>query len=251
MVTRSQQIEIELARLRRQAIEEAAAGGTSYSAVAEAIGLTRGRVSQIRSTGPAIERIMFGIGPLTIGYPLRPDPTDGRPLVAAEDVTSRDQLVDICESYGFVVHTTGIDPRQDWRPEGQDLIAICGPASSPTIATVLEGDPAIQFGRDNDGWYLHDLQTGDRWRSPMDADPAEQADVAYLGRIPFDDQRDLFLIAGLHTMGSLGAVHYLRHHLAQLHGQVGTARFSMLVRSTFDDDKTVTGSEAACQPLPH
>jgi hypothetical protein len=64
----------------------------SFSAVAAQLGLSKGRISQIRQSAPPVERRFFGVGPLTIAVPLRP--IEGRPLgaIAAEDSLSAETL---------------------------------------------------------------------------------------------------------------------------------------------------------------
>ncbi|MFC7660888.1 helix-turn-helix domain-containing protein [Pseudonocardia benzenivorans] len=57
---------MELARLRRAAIEEARDQlGGSYTEVAKAFGLTKGRITQIRNSAPPAHRAFFGVGPST------------------------------------------------------------------------------------------------------------------------------------------------------------------------------------------
>ena len=73
-----QQRAAELARLRREAIEEAHIGqGLTYTEIATALGITKGRVTQIRGGAPARERAFFGVGPVHVGVPLR-EGTDDR-----------------------------------------------------------------------------------------------------------------------------------------------------------------------------
>jgi hypothetical protein len=251
-ITESQQIEIELARLRREAIEEAAAAGHSYTAIAEEIGLTRGRVSQIRSDGPRLERVLFGVGPIDIGLPLRPIQGRDLPVVASEDIQARDNLVVLLEKLGFVVERVDVDPRLPWQPTAPDLVAVCGPKSSPTIVEVLENDPVLEFKADDEGrWGITDRVTGQQFLSPMDEPVPLNADIAYVGRIRFDDRRDLFLVAGVHAIGSLGAVHYLTSNLRNIYDQVGTRNFSMVIASEHNDRGEIKTSEAACLALPH
>lgn len=251
VMLRLQQTELEVSRLRRQAIELAAAGGMSYSEVARQVGLTRGRVSQIRSDAPPDERAFFGIGPLQLGVPLRRMPDRELPVVASEDLAAREGLSELLSTLAFHVEHIEIDPDDPWEPTGQDLAAICGPKSSPTIAKLLKADPALSFKPDKAGrWQLRAKQSKETFTSPMDDVNPSNTDVAYLGRIRFDDHRSLVLIAGVHAIGSLGAVHYLRTNLAALHHEVGDQPFSMVINSTHDGQQIVT-SEAACQPLVH
>ncbi len=251
VILRLQQTELEIARLRRQAIELAAAGGLSYSEVARQVGLTRGRVSQIRSDAPPEERQFFGIGPVQLGVPLRRMPERELPVVASEDLVARESLSELLSTLAFHVEHVEIDPVEDWEPAGSDLTAICGPKSSPTIGKLLDADPALAFEPDENGrWHLTDRKTGHRYSSAMDDANPSDSDVAYLGRIKFDNERSLVLIAGVHAIGSLGAVHYLRTNLAELHREVGTRNYSMVVTSTHDGQEILT-SEAACPPRIH
>lgn len=251
-LTRLKQEEIELGRLRRVAIEEAASSGLSYSEVARQVGVSRGRVSQIRADSAAAERAFFGIGPIGLAYPLRRIPGRTLPMVAEEDVRARDELQAMLTSFSFAVELDGIDPEQDWEPSQVDLVAICGPKSSPTIARVLTADPVLNFDLDDTGrWGIEERATGHRHLSAMDDAEPEASDIAYLGRIPFDERRSLLLIAGVHAMGSVGVIDYLVNHLADLYRQVGTSQFSMVIRSTYQPDGTITTSEPACPPLLH
>ena len=65
-----QQRSVELARLRKESIQRAQAEqGLSYAAVAAELGLSKGRIGQIRTGGPAIERAFFGVGPISVAVP--------------------------------------------------------------------------------------------------------------------------------------------------------------------------------------
>ncbi|EQD44079.1 RNA polymerase, sigma-24 subunit, ECF subfamily [mine drainage metagenome] len=58
--------------MRREAIEIAHdLYGLSYTQVASELGLTKGRISQIRTSAPPAERAFFGVGPVTIIVPER------------------------------------------------------------------------------------------------------------------------------------------------------------------------------------
>jgi len=83
----------------------------------------------------------------------------------------------------------------------------------------------------------------------MDDDADTWADVAYLGRVALSG-RPLLVIAGVHAIGSVGAVEYLSRHLADLYAEVGTKEFSMVIASDHDGD-TVLRSEALCPPRIH
>ena len=58
----AQQEVTELARLRRRVVQDLHAQGLSYAQIATKAGLSRGRIHQIRHTGPAPEGAFFGRG---------------------------------------------------------------------------------------------------------------------------------------------------------------------------------------------
>ena len=78
----AQQEVTELARLRRRVVQDLHAQGLSYAQIAEKAGLSRGRIHQIRHTGPAPEGAFLGAGAVTIVTPLRWDGAKKRPVVA-------------------------------------------------------------------------------------------------------------------------------------------------------------------------
>jgi hypothetical protein len=84
----------------------------------------------------------------------------------------------------------------------------------------------------------------------MDAvDAAEGRDIAYVGRLRVDDQ-PMIVIAGIHALGSVGAVDYLARNLPELYSTVGTENFSMVIGSAHDGD-VVLSSEALAGPCLH
>jgi len=60
----------------------------------------------------------------------------------------------------------------------------------------------------------------------------------------------MLLIAGVHALGSLGAVDWLVTHAAELYRRVGDGPFSMVTRSRHDGER-VLESEALCPARPH
>lgn len=243
---------IELARLRRQAMTRLRREqGMSYAAVAAEFGLSKGRIGQISQSGPPAERGMFGAGPVTVAIPLRQ--ADGRslPVVAGEDALSAERMTALLETLQFDVRQYRIPPGGEWSPSG-DVVAICGPGSSPSVTgRALASDPVLDFHlQASMRWAIEDRVTGDVFTSPLDDDaPDSTRDVAYVGRLPFDGQL-ILIVAGIHALGSIGAVDYLTRHLGELYETVGERPFSMVIGSTHDGD-TVTSSEALCPPRTH
>jgi hypothetical protein len=229
-----QQRAIELARLRRVAIEEAHRDhGMSFTEIAKALGVSKGRITQIKSGAPTAERAFFGVGPVAVGVPLRNGIDDRkRDYIDAADAAAQGQVEAILTGHTlassrFSIGADMIDP-----PAG-DVVVICGPKSAPIGADLLAKDPHLGMVRDGGRWWLEDRRTGRRYGSPTRDEPPEPADVAYLGRHR-EPGRIIVHIAGICSLGSLGAAHYLDANLADLWSELGDASFGMVVRCTYD-----------------
>jgi len=73
--------------------------------------VTKGRITQIRGSAPARERAFFGVGPVSIGIPLRYGVTDRqRPLIAAEDAKTGEEIARLLGGYGLAVSRFEIRP---------------------------------------------------------------------------------------------------------------------------------------------
>lgn len=244
-----QQRIIELARLRREAIRRLQEDeGLSYAAVAGELGLSKGRVGQITQSAPPPERGLFGVGPLTVAVPLRAGSDRERPVIASEDAIAYERLAAYLRDLNFPVQQQRIPPDGDWRPTG-DTVAICGPKSSPVSAAALAADPLLDFRQRDGRWEIADRRNGARWASPLDDDPASGRDIAYVGRLPVA-AGSMLLIAGVHALGSVGAVDYLVRHARTVHREVGDQPFSMVTVSRHDGEQ-VLESEVLCPPRPH
>lgn len=240
---------VELARLRKVAIDRAHDElGMSYTEVAARAGITKGRVTQIRKTAPPAERAFFGVGPVTVAVPLRLAGDRAHGVIALEDSTAAERLGETLEALSLAVEPYRIPVGGFWEPPA-DAVAICGPKSSSVIAEAIQADPFLTFEPDASGrWVITDRATGDTFVSPIDqGDPTR--DIAYVSRLRRPGGV-LLVIAGVHALGSVGAVEFIRQNLSELYGQVSDEPFSLVVASTFDGT-TVTETSPVWGPKLH
>lgn len=231
----AQQEVTELARLRRRLIQDLHAQGMSYAQIAAAAGLSRGRIHQIRHTGPAPEGAFLGTGSVTVVTPLRPDPSSDRTYVALDDLNTGKRLEELARTFDLSVDTdhVAVDGQIDLNRNG--LLVICGPRMSDAMRDSYDKDPVMAWERDEVGWLVRDTRTGEGYRSGQESDPQRPYDVGYLGRLPRPDGNGSILaIAGIHPEGSLGVVHLLTTDIGSLWGQVGGERFSVVVGTEYD-----------------
>ncbi|MFJ5922740.1 sigma-70 family RNA polymerase sigma factor [Kitasatospora sp. NPDC092948] len=231
---------VELSRVRREAIEEASAAGMSQTEIAALLGVSRGRVGQLASAGPAPERAFFGLGPMTVALGGKyeagkaPDQNPSE-VVTREDLKNYEHLRKLFASLKLDSDYEVVPPSGIVNLNREHLVVVCGPRLSPIIAQVLEGDDNLRFRKDR-AWHLVDLKTETEYRSPLDED-GTAGDVGYLARLPRLDGKGTFLyIAGIHSIGANGVVHYLENHLGELYRDVRTKRFSTLISCRYDPE---------------
>jgi cell division protein FtsL len=247
----AQQEVTELARLRRRVVQDLHAQGLSYAQIAAKAGLSRGRIHQIRHTGPAPEGTFLGSGAVTVATPLRRDDERGRTVVAVDDVSSGKRLEDLARSYGLAVTSEHVPVSGEIDLNRDGLVVVCGPRLSQDMWNAYAQDPALRWEKAEDGpWTVVDRLTGTVHRSGQDSDPARPYDIGYLGRLPRPDGKgSLLAIAGIHTQGSLGVVQLLASELNSLWGQVGDRRFSTLVGVEYDPETSEPRSVELVCPL--
>lgn len=228
----------ELARLRRRLIQDLHAQGLSYAQIGEAAGLSRGRIHQIRHTGPAPEGAFFGSGKITIATPLKREERQGRPVVAVEDVAAASRLDALARAFALDVETEHVPLGGDIDLNRPGLIVICGPRLSDVMGQAYDRDPVIRWERSDAGaWMLRDTRSGELYVSGLDDGSGRAQDVAYLGRLPRPDGNGTFLVfTGVHPPGTLGVVALLASDVGTLWGQVGAEPFSVVVGVDFDPD---------------
>ncbi|MGL5811242.1 MAG: sigma factor-like helix-turn-helix DNA-binding protein [Nocardioides sp.] len=248
LLTKYQQRAAELARLRREAIESAhRERGMSYTEIAAELGITKGRVTQIRTRAPQPERAFFGTGPITVGTPYRYHVADReQPVIAAEDADAADHLERLLSGLGFSLNRFRIEPDLGDLPDS-DAVVICGPKSAPVATRLIGQDPALRVIEADGLWWIRETQSGKRHGSPSDQSPPEQSDLAYVAR-HHGRRQTIVHIAGLHAIGSLGAAHYLAQQVGSLFREAGEHSMSCVVRS-HHDGLEITGSELMAGPF--
>lgn len=248
LLTECQSAITELARIRREVIDELRQHGMTQANVATALGLTRARISQLARTGPPPERAFLGSGVLTIAVALKKESEFGRPAVAQETVEATNRLQALARSVGLDSVVEYISPPGIFNLNRDDLVVMVGPWLSALVAQLLEADTALKFRKDDLGWHLVDLRADTLYRSPMDT--GENSCVGYLARLSRPDQQGTFLYAcGIHAMGLQGAIHYMENNLAQLYEEVHTRKFSVAIGSNFDPETRQVVESTRLTPL--
>ncbi|WP_433121978.1 sigma factor-like helix-turn-helix DNA-binding protein [Micromonospora sp. CA-246542] len=237
----------ELSRERRELFEGLLHNGMTQLQIAEALGMSRSRVSQLLSAGVRPERALLGSGRLTvaIGGKHETGRPDGKPLavLSAEALAAYDRLAELSRSVGLSADHEIVPPPGMVTLNRPNLIVLTSPRLLPFVGQVLEADEHLGFAVDERGWYLIDKNAGKEYRSPIDS--GESVDYAYIGRLPRPDGKGTFLyLAGIHGPGTAGAAHYLEGHLSEIYREVRGRRWSALITCAFDPaTRQITSSE--------
>jgi predicted XRE-type DNA-binding protein len=222
----------ECSRIRREALEMLAARGWTQQEMAYELGIGRSRVSQLVKTGvtPA-ERAFLGTGTVTIALGRKAEST-----VPPQQHPVYVRLQELARSLKLKTRVEAIPPDGSVTIR-KNLIVACGPRRARAVADILRWDPHLGFEQGTEGWHLEDRRNQEIYKSPMDS--GRPGDFAFVGRLPcqLDGGGGSFLcLAGIHEVGTMGAVHYMERNLAELHARFGTGHFSMLIRCEFDPD---------------
>lgn len=251
-LSRTQRTMTELARLRRGLIQELHLEGWSFAQIAEAAGLSRGRIHQVRHQGPAPEGAFFGGHPLTIATPLKREEAKSRPVVAVEDVAASQRLGDLVRSLGFEVDFEQVPQGEPYDLNRDGLIVICGPRINADVGSMLATDPVLNFERLSTGWALTDSSTAKTYISGQDDTPPRMADMAYLGRLNRPDGNGTAIVfTGIHPQGTLGVVQMLINDLTDLYRQAGSGTFSTLLEVEYDPETHEPTAVELATPIYH
>jgi hypothetical protein len=224
--------------VRRDGLDELIEGGMRASDVAEALGVSKSRISQLRAQGVKPERAFFGSGTLTIAIGTKPE--HGRKDAAAKYVVSTESMNSFHILEG-AARALGLDAvNEEVPPPGlvnlnrPNLIVLTAPRVLPFLEQVLAADSHLGFKEDESGWYLVDKTIGVEYRSPSDKGISQ--DYGYIGRLPRPDGKGTFLyVAGIHSEGTLGAAEWLSDNVSNLYRQLKTKRFSVLLSVNYDE----------------
>ena len=236
-----------LAVIRRDSIEDCIAGGMTATKVADALHISRSRISQLRAAGTKAQRAFFGTGKLTIAIGAKPE--QGRVddatkfMVSREALAAFETLSDAARGVGLDSISEAVPPPGMVNLNRDNLIVLCSPRILPFVGQVLAADSHLQFASDEEGWFLKDASTDTTYRSPRDG--GENRDYAYVGRLPRPDGHGNFLyVAGIHAEGTLGAAQWLAANFFDLYKSFKTKRFSTLINVSFDPEaETITDTD--------
>ncbi|GAA3891039.1 hypothetical protein GCM10022243_64920 [Saccharothrix violaceirubra] len=226
----------ELSRVRRDTLDELLATGISQKQIADLLGMSKGRVSQLLTAGLKPERAFYGTGPVTVAIGAkreenRADPSD---ILSVESFGAFELLSESARKVGLSA-THEVVPRPgNVHLNRPNLVVLTNPRLLPFLAQVMEADPHIRYVEDGDGWFLFDNSTSTEYRSPRDR--GDSADYGYVGRLPRPDGKGTFLyLAGTHAPGTYGAARYLVDNLATLYKELKARRFSFVVRYSYEE----------------
>lgn len=234
-----QEAVVELSRVRREALNELVGDGRTHSEIAGLLGMTRGRVGQLLSSGPKPERALLGTGDLTVAAGGKSEPqkaTDPRTALSSEAHDAYKLIADAAKGYDLQAELEIVPPPGMVQLNRPNLVVLSSPRILPLVGQVLESDGNLGWGSGAQGWYL--TEQDKVHRSPSDR--GEPADYAYVGRLPRPDGKGTFLyLAGIHAMGTLGAAHWLTGNLETLYPTVKGKRWSVLIECRYDPDTRI------------
>ncbi|RJO80375.1 hypothetical protein D5S18_00165 [Nocardia panacis] len=229
-VAAAQQTINELTRIRRAVIRELHAEGWTFARIGAAAGLSRARIHQVSTQGPAPEGLFFGHGALTV---VAPEARAGR-TIGAPDPTAAPRLVELLRELGFTVGTEHFLPGRPVDLNRDGLIVLGGPELSPSLRQLIVADPRLRRAVARAGDVRRGIEDRAARRVYRPAGP-DPHDIAYLARLPRPDGRGtVLLIDGLHPPGSLGAIRLLATRLATLHERAANHLFSVLIAVRYD-----------------
>lgn len=231
-----------LSRVRRDALEELLASGMSQTNIAEVLGMSRSRISQLLSAGTRPERAFFGSGKIVVAIGAKRESAGKKSvgeMISAECFTAYGLLSETARIVGLDIAQEVVPPPGMVHLNRSNLVVMTNPRLLPFLSQVMEADPHLRYREVAKDWVLFDDTTGTEYRSPKDT--GGDSDYGYIGRLPRPDGKGTFLyLAGTHAQGTLGAAAYLVENLIDLYKDLKTRRFSLIVECTSDPDNPLS-----------
>ncbi|NUS73279.1 MAG: sigma-70 family RNA polymerase sigma factor [Corynebacteriales bacterium] len=227
----------EIGEIRRGAIDELRAQGMTLAQIATIVGVSVARLSQLSAPRKKPERALLSSGNhVTVGVPVEEASYPGgrsRLVLHKEDTEFVSQIQNLASSLGLTSDVEHVEPDQFIDLNRDGMVLTCGPRQSPWLEQILAADSEYGFLKDEQGWYLFDRRSGEKYRSP--ADRGESRDYGYLGALPRPDGNGTWLyIAGIHAAGSRGGARYLEQHISEIHRQANNSLWSCLISCDYE-----------------
>lgn len=238
----------EASRLRSEAVTELITKrGISRVEVADLLGVTRQRVSQILAEGPPPEHALLipDSGPLTICIIEKGKTDRGRPVITSTTAVAAGKLKELAVSYDMEAAEEHIPASGFIDLNRPNLAVLIGPRSSMLVAQAVSADPVIKWQPDKNGdWYITDTKTGTEYHSDFDSGTEPETGwprtcYAHIGRIRRPDGRGSWLcLAGEHAPGVAGAVELFCRDTAALWEQARRNLWSAIAQVAVSEECT-------------
>jgi transcriptional regulator with XRE-family HTH domain len=248
-------------RVRFEAVTELGSTMTHVE-IAEALGLTRARVSQILKAGPPPERALLApeAGVFTVAVVQKIDAETRQRSILLSTRTAFDKLQKLAASMDI---ETAAAPEPVPMPGHIDLnrsnlAVLIGPRISSFVAQVVASDPTVKWRQDKQGrWYLTDTKTGQEFHSDFDNGwespaPAVRTCIAQIGRVRRPDGQGTFLyLGGAHSPGTSGAVEVFTREIVNIWNLARRAPWSAVVLTRVDESGETISADLATPIYVH
>jgi hypothetical protein len=243
----------EASLIRKTALETLRARGMTQTEIAQATGMTRGRLSQVIAPKTAAWRPFLAPDaehPVTVALAEKRETERGQPAIAKTTMTAFGQIRELAAAAGTSASYEAVPPPGIIDLNRPNLVALIGPRISALVAQVITSDPAVRWERDGLGnWYVIDVKTGTEYHSDYDGgwstgQRGNRRCFAHMGRIRRPDGQGSFLyLGGTHAPGTAGAVEMLTRDIAALWEQAHRSLWSAISQTVMSEDGTIVSVE--------